>query len=400
MNLFPAILLAGPPHSGKSVLGFLLSAELRRRKIAHYLLRAVPDGEGDWFLEGAQAGVLTLKYRSKRPYHARFLDDMQRRIDQRRLPLLVDVGGRPQGAAQEALLASCTHVVLLAADEAGLDAWRARLEALPLLHVAELRSTRTEAEQLSAAQPVLRGVIAGLERDAHLRSADFFTDPGAHPVAAQLADQVAGLCAYAPDDLRRRHIQDAPYPLLDLDELGVSLSRDFNGRWRPEDLPRLRQGVAAGQALAVYGRAPGWLAAAVACLAWPAPAAVFDIHQGWVTAPPVWAVQRRRGTGALTFSLASLPGAAVGDEILQIDLPASGVLEADDLRLPDLPGQGGLVISGKLPLWAFMSLGRCFAPRRAWTAVYDPRMQAGVVVHSRTPGVEIGEVRPVRAPVE
>ncbi len=48
MELFPAIAIGGPPHSGKSVLAYSLSKALRARQVAHYVLRAFPDGEGDW----------------------------------------------------------------------------------------------------------------------------------------------------------------------------------------------------------------------------------------------------------------------------------------------------------------------------------------------------------------
>ncbi len=48
MELFPAILVGGPPHSGKSVLTYSLTQALRRRGVDHYVLRAAPDGEGDW----------------------------------------------------------------------------------------------------------------------------------------------------------------------------------------------------------------------------------------------------------------------------------------------------------------------------------------------------------------
>ena len=52
-NLLPAILIAAPHHSGKSVLAYLLSQHLRDAHVPHILLRAAPDGEGDLFYESA-----------------------------------------------------------------------------------------------------------------------------------------------------------------------------------------------------------------------------------------------------------------------------------------------------------------------------------------------------------
>ena len=44
MELFPAVMIGGPPHSGKSVLAYSLTQALRARGVAHYVLRAYPDG--------------------------------------------------------------------------------------------------------------------------------------------------------------------------------------------------------------------------------------------------------------------------------------------------------------------------------------------------------------------
>ena len=50
----------------------------------------------------------------------------------------------------------------------------------------------------------------------------------------------------------------------------------------------------------------------------------------------------------------------------------------------------GLVLSGKLPRWAFAALARHFAPRCPWVAVDDPAHNRLVVVHSQTPSVPLG----------
>src|SRR5512136_651193 len=61
MDLLPAVLVGGPPHSGKSVLAYALSRALRERGVAHYLLRACPDGEGDWSQEAEQSLVRQIR---------------------------------------------------------------------------------------------------------------------------------------------------------------------------------------------------------------------------------------------------------------------------------------------------------------------------------------------------
>ena len=163
-NLFPAILLAGPPNCGKSVLAFLLTHRLREMGIAHYLLRAVPDGEGDWFLDGQPEVVQTLRAIHKVGFSSEFIIHMHAAIENRPLPLLVDIGGRPQGE-QFGLINACTHSILLYRTEEDRLKWRDYLEKANLLPIAELRSTLDEAESIEARQPHLRGRINGLERD-------------------------------------------------------------------------------------------------------------------------------------------------------------------------------------------------------------------------------------------
>jgi CRISPR-associated protein Csx3 len=91
MELFPAVLIGGPPNSGKSVLTYSLSQSLRKRGVAHYVLRAAPDGEGDWFHEAEPR--LARQLRIKEAFDERWADRIMRDVQRRHLPLLVDVGG-------------------------------------------------------------------------------------------------------------------------------------------------------------------------------------------------------------------------------------------------------------------------------------------------------------------
>src|SRR5579859_2844455 len=69
-HTLPAILVGGPPNAGKSVLTYNLTQELRRRDIPHYVFRANPDMEGDWFLREDQDNVRQLNVSFKDQYRA------------------------------------------------------------------------------------------------------------------------------------------------------------------------------------------------------------------------------------------------------------------------------------------------------------------------------------------
>jgi len=399
-NLLPAILLAGPPHSGKSVLAYLLSQRLRRLGKAHYLLRAVPDGEGDWFFEGDSALVRLLRLGHKQAYTPRFLAHMQAAIEQRQAPLLVDVGGRPQGEAQFNLLRACTHGILLYRSEAERLEWRARLEdiqARSLLLIAELRSERDGGDRLEQRTPRLQGVISGLARQAERRA------PG--ETFAALVELAAGICHYDQAFLEAQHLRAAPpYPLQVERRLFQQLPRAAGlpeqpaPWWEPADLAELEALLPARRAAAIYGRGPAWLAARLALRAGSAPVSLFDIRYGWLKLPRV--IFSRRGALAVeaqpfqALQAGAPPGADAVERgwLLRLDLPPGGVLEPGPLRLPE-PPPGGVVLSGRLPRWAFAALARRFAARRAWVGIDYPNESEKivVVVHSASPALRVGD---------
>jgi len=93
MNPFPAVMVGGPPRSGKSVLVHSLTRQLRDQKVDHYVIRACPDGEGDYSNEADQDLVRLI--RQKGAFTSTFVQHVSAALANRILPLLVDVGGKP-----------------------------------------------------------------------------------------------------------------------------------------------------------------------------------------------------------------------------------------------------------------------------------------------------------------
>ena len=78
---------------------------------------------------------------------------------------------------------------------------------------------------------------------------------------------------------------------------------------------------------------------------------------------------------------------------------SSGVAEPGDLKklatfLPEAGGTEGVIVSGRLPVWAYGAVIHHFHPR-PWVATFDPRLGGGVVVASHTKRVEIGDIIPL-----
>ncbi len=144
MNPFPAEMIGGPPHSGKSVLVYALS----QAQVAHYVLRACPDGEGDWSQETSKDQVRLS--RQKGQFSDEFVEGVRHDIERRHLPLLVDVGGKPT-LEQEQIVRACTHAVLLSATPEGLAEWRERAERCGLILIAELQSVLQGEDRIDKA---------------------------------------------------------------------------------------------------------------------------------------------------------------------------------------------------------------------------------------------------------
>jgi CRISPR-associated protein Csx3 len=372
-SAFPAILLAGPPHSGKSVLAFLLTQRLRDRNVAHYLLRAVPDGEGDWFHAGPSEQMQTLRIQHKRGYTSEFIHHMLKALENRWVPMLVDIGGRPQGE-QIALMMNCTHVILLYRDGRERVEWQGLIKAARLQTLAELHSVQYSKERIEQLRPVLRGTISGLERERDRRRVG--------PTFAALLEYVAEICHYKVSELEHFHTQGAPYSLVserDLARLlGIPLENGLH--WEPGRWQGIRKLIQPGKAYSLYGRGPVWLAAMLAIYALPAPFAIFDIRFGWIVVP---AVCFRNHVHLRT---------EINGNWYTVQLPANGILHPGTLYIPPILGDCGIILSGKLPRWTFAALARHFSTERPWVGIDIPAQERIVIVASNCSHISVGDI--------
>lgn len=357
MNSFPAIIIGGPPHSGKSVLTYLLTQQLRAWDVAHYVLRACPDGEGDWSQQAPPSTVQLLRY--KGAFDTTFVDRVCHDLSRRHLPLLVDVGGRPT-LDQERIFDFCTHAILLAPDDSGLACWREQAERHGLAVVAELHSTLAGEDVITAINPVLLGQVANLERHT--------AAPGLAILA--LAERIRDLLSYDRAELSRRHLSNAPTELaVDLEQLAAWLELPFTTeRWMPAHLPAAVEYLPTA-ALSLYGRGPGWLYAAVALHVAPNPFYLFDVRLGWV-APVAFTLSAAARPHIITWEIS--PSATY----TQLNLTATesylDYTAVADGELPELDAHRGVVLSGRLPHW--LLIGAVLTYRaHPWVAIFQPQ---------------------------
>lgn len=365
-NPLPAVVIGGPPHSGKSVLTYSLTCALRARDVEHYVLRAYPpDYEGDWFLACDQERVRHL--RIKGAQNESWLPLVQRDIARRHLPLIVDMGGLPT-LEQESILDSCTHAILLASDAAGHDEWQDRFARHGLVLLADLHSDLYGKNELTAIMPVLQGTLAGLDRGR--------TAGG--PAFVALVDAIAALFATATVGIRQQHLNQSPVELtVDLEQLARHMNQSPN-EWTPTVLPAVLDYLPVGVPLALYGRGPNWLYAALALFAHPATLWQFDPRLGWIS-PPELTIGDPPPNGPLRVQVDSRPD----HTRLSFYLPDVYLdyTEAAGLTVPPLPPTHGVVLDGKLSHWLLNGIALAYR-HHPWLAVYQPQVNGAVVVYA------------------
>ncbi len=374
-NLLPAILLAGPPHSGKSVLSYALSQRLRQHGIQHVLLRVAPDGEGDWFY---QTDVdLRVLVRQKGEFTPELMERVTAAIQNRVLPLLVDVGGRPTDDQLGPILA-CTHFVQLFREDSDRKDWQQRLQPTRLLPIAELQSQLEGPDVIADDGSPLQGVITGLECGG----------PRLGPLFDLVYERVAGICAYPAPLLEAEHLRAAPagIHLLVLPHLAAELGvakRQGDWWWEPIHLQALMHRLTDSGPVGMYGRGPVWLYAAIAAHTAPSPLYVFDARfYGWMPATPAYtAGQANPELRVTTF-------AQQGATWIHIDCTQS-VIAPTPVYLPEIPGGHGVIIDGKLPNWLWAAVAASLTAH-PWLGIWVPQLARVVVIWSRS-GRTIGE---------
>jgi CRISPR-associated protein Csx3 len=377
-HLLPAVLIGGPPNSGKSVLSYSLAKALRQRRIDHYLYRACPDGEGDWFQEGPEEVAKEIRLRVKGSWTRAYAEMAYRQIERRPFPWLVDSGGLP-GPLNEPIFRACTHAILLTPSDEAHTFWQALVERHGLVLLADLRSDLEGVSRLETDQPIIRGTLAGLRR-SHLATGE---------VIEALADRLAALfTSYDPEELRQLRLTQAPVETtLELDRYSLDAPSSAEKYWRPEELPDLVTGLPSQAPLALYGRAPNWVYGAIAAATTPAPLALFDVRLGWLNVPTL-----HLDPEAETYGIHAASGLAWrlqsdGERaVLEMStLPDATELDYEQIGaclLPAIPPGQGLICSGRLPQWLWTGLARCYH-HLPWLALYQLQTGGAVIISSR-----------------
>ncbi|MFS8779013.1 CRISPR-associated ring nuclease Crn3/Csx3 [Synechococcus sp. W55.1] len=143
-ELAAAVMVVGPPDSGKSRLARALFEALLPEHPDIYLQRAHWDGEGNWTLDLPleQAEALKQRYRGRSTpeffgFHAQAILALRR---QKSL-VIVDVGGKVDPQKQP-ILEACSHYLVVSRDPEAIPLWhefcrdRGNLRCVAILHTS------------------------------------------------------------------------------------------------------------------------------------------------------------------------------------------------------------------------------------------------------------------------
>jgi len=405
VNLLPAVVIGGPPHAGKSVLFYSLTKALRERAIPHHAIRACPDGEGNWSQESDQETVRLI--RVKGDWSDEFTERICLDIERRLLPMLIDMGGTPQGK-QLRIFRHCTHSILLlhAHDEQNQLFWRGLVEEnglLPLAQIySELKGTvfsisdekplhRRKLKSTSAitsVSPVIEGTLVGLER----------TTLAQGPLFDVLVERVASLfSSYSHEELEKTLLDQAPTELVIQLPLLLEMLSPGSKRWEPGMLPALLASLPADTPLSVFGQGPHYIYGALAAYVGQQAFYQFDPRlgepgMGWVQPPRLQISSRTSPEVSVqlhTYEQASV----LTIEIIKKHLD---YLQAEVLPFPPAPSDKGLILDGSMPSWLLTALVRLYAMAGVpWIACNYPPLKSAVVVMSRVASHTIATLIPI-----
>lgn len=336
-----AVVVCGPPHSGKSVF----VQQLRRHLLplgGCAVIEGCPDGEGGW-ANVTDLGLVA-ELRCKGKFTPEFVDWVISSIIQSPMPLaLVDVGG-VRSPENERIFAACDGFIVIAnpAKEGELAAWEEFGKEYGCEPIALLDSVLDGETLLEPAEGVIRGVQAGLERG------ETVDGPVIEAIVRRLLE-ITGL------EIQPGQLEASVSTIALANELGIpEKSRDARLGIRPWHACEIIAGVdGLSEPVRLWGPGPGWVSALVACTT---SCELYDVRLGYVPIPDLELAES--GSDHLAWEIRECEGSS----LVSFSIP-DGVFDASDLATvsPPVAKDGLVVLSGRGPHWLTAAIARAYA---------------------------------------
>jgi CRISPR-associated protein Csx3 len=391
------LVIAGPAHSGKSVLS---TSIIENFPDGCNIFHATPDGEGDW--SQSTENILAQKLREKEKFSTDFVEKSVKMIEgYRNKMLFVDTGGKIDGEDLPLIFNEADKIIILSREDE-IAGWENLVKKSGKKMLAVIISSLEGEDVVSTDEEgVIRGRITGLKRGAKVHSV----------VIEKLAEALKPLIPEHCEDEERADVNFAKLA----EELKISRHKT-GGRfdWQPEHLAVAAELIKKSLEkhtgdVHVWGTAPMMLWGVASAAARPAKLNLHDPFKGYVEIPElkhspdgsknlVWIVNENDG---YTFIKYQIKGTHFGDRNLE------------EVQPPMVKKGKGVVIAGKGPWWLTTAIQEAYkdAP---WIALLQPQISnkkingggvawhelnpnqvPAVVVSSNIDGIEIGKVLPV-----
>jgi hypothetical protein len=339
-----AVVIAGPPHSGKSVF----TQQLRRLLLplgCVGILEGCPDGEGGW--ANVTDASLVSALRRKGKFTQSFVDGVIQDIQESPMPIiLVDVGG-VRSPENERIFQACNGLIVVAnpAKDGELVAWEEFGKANGCEPIALLDSLLCGDTRLDSVDGPIRGVQTGLERGQRVDG------PVIEAVVNRLLDMI-GRPQLSPGEAEATINFGRIASALGIPEPPGSMG------FRPWHASAVRALAREGLDAAVtraWGGVRAWVATLAAVEA--KAAEVYAIRVGYVPIPEL--TLAAAPSGQLTWSVSEVDG----QQLVSFEIPGNR-LDAcclPEIQPPAVVPDATVVLSGRGPHWLTAAVARAYA---------------------------------------
>ena len=364
------VVIAGPPHSGKSVFLDGLSKDLPRSD--RYLFRACPDGEGSWTWKNEAASAFRRKGSFTKEMVQWYIDKLCT-CDLAPI-VLVDVGGRMSSENRRIISeGKVDAAIILSGDPEAINEWENFCRDCGCDILASIHSNYTGKEDDIDSSPMS---VHYLERGQ---------DVSSRPVILKIAAMIL--------DMAKRKEVDEMKSTIKIDSIARDLGKVSqekvlpNGRkvsqitWEGSDLIAIsrlfhnRSGEL-GEVMDIDGPAPAWLISSLVHTLHPLECRV-NSPDGMI---PI-GCQKPSGGGYgenLEFFVAEKEGWTwVTCQMADPSIPLSPE-NLDGVAPPRLPMGSKVVLSGRMPNWLAASLAMSYHGTAKAVALFQPGIGATV----------------------
>jgi len=400
------IVIAGPPHSGKTVFEKALRHHLPQQDTMR--VAAQPDGEGDWTQNTYTSNPeLAKQLRKKGKFTEKFVTWAENAVANSSNRFnLIDVGGVISEENRRICAGADAMIIISSDPEKGQDwvgfAKDLNLRVLSLLHSTLDKEKTDELHKTPTKDWETEGTIVGLERGV------FETSPSVGKLAAYLDEIIPkvekkddkGVGIVSIDNVAKRIGKVA-------EEISLPGREPFTSiNWSPDDLPAvyqtLQKEAQKGGIYKIDGRAPQYLAVSMTHALHPAQTALADtkVKGGMVTISGHNNL-KKEGSGPLPFHVTEDFGGGTLVEYARDKFIIIDHRKLNDIIPPETPQAKAVLLSGKTSNWATAEIAMIYAHRRPAVYLFQPGT-GFICVITHSPEHRLGsviDVKPLK-PVE